>query len=175
MRGGGRIQGNANYNLGGSMFDAALYPLNGRVREEPDYVQQRYGTSFGGPLTIPHVFNGGTRTSFFLNYSGNHSKTPVDSYSTVPTLAARAGDFSGSSAVVIDPLTGQPFPGNTIPQSRIDPAALTLLSFIPRPNIIDDTQNFHYVTANTSNSNDCPLAFPLPPSRPWKRSSESLA
>jgi hypothetical protein len=154
MRGGGRIQGNANYNLGGSMFDAAAYPLNGRVREEPDYVQQRYGTSFGGPLTIPHVFNGGTRTSFFLNYSGNHSRTPVDSYSTVPTLAARVGNFSSSSAVVIDPLTGQPFPGNNIPQSRIDPAARTLLSFIPTPNILGDTQNFHYVTANSSNSND---------------------
>ena len=40
-----RLQGNANYNLGGSMFDAAAYPLNGRVREEPDYVQQRYGSS----------------------------------------------------------------------------------------------------------------------------------
>jgi hypothetical protein len=157
MRGGGRIQGNANYNLGGSMFDAAAYPLHGRVREEPDYVQQRYGTSFGGPLTIPHVYNGGTRTSFFLNYAGNHSKTPVDSYSTVPTLAARAGDFSGASAAVIDPLTGQPFPGNTIPQSRIDPAAQTLLSFIPRPNILDGTQNFHYVTANSSNSNDVNL------------------
>jgi trimeric autotransporter adhesin len=157
MRGGGRIQGNANYNLGGSMFDAAAYPLNGRVREEPDYVQQRYGSSFGGPLTIPHVFNGGTRTSFFLNYSGNHSRTPVDSYSTVPTLAARAGDFSGASAVVIDPLTGQPFPDNRVPQTRIDPAAQTLLAFIPQPNILGDTQNFHYVTANSSNSNDVNL------------------
>jgi len=157
MRGGGRIQGNANYNLGGSMFDAAAYPLNGRVREEPDYVQQRYGSSLGGPLTIPYIFNGGTRTSFFLNYSGNHSRTPVDSYSTVPTLAARAGDFSGTSAIVIDPLTGQPFPGNRIPESRVDPAAQTLLSFIPRPNILGDTQNFHYVTANSSNSNDVNL------------------
>ena len=157
MRGGGRIQGNANYTLGGSMFDAAPYPLNGRVREEPDYVQQRYGTSFGGPLTIPHIFNGGTRTSFFLNYAGNHSKTPVDSYSTVPTLAARAGDFSSASAVVIDPLTGQPFAGNVIPLSRIDPSAQTLLSFIPKPNVLGDTQNFHYVTANASNSNDVNL------------------
>ena len=157
MRGGGRIQGSANYNLGGSMFDAAAYPLNGRVREEPDYVQQRYGSSFGGPLTIPHIFNGGTRTSFFLNYSGNHSRTPVDSYSTVPTLAARSGDFSGASAVVIDPLTGQPFANNHLPQSRIDPAAQTLLAFIPKPNILGDTQNFHYVTANSSNSNDVNL------------------
>ena len=28
------MQGNANYNLGGSMLDAAPYTLNGRVREE---------------------------------------------------------------------------------------------------------------------------------------------
>ena len=157
MRGGARIQGNANYNIGGSMLDAAPYTLNGRVREEPDYTQQRYGTSFGGPLTIPHVINGGTRTSFFLNYSGNHSRTPVDAYSTVPTLAARAGDFSSSSAVVIDPLTGQPFAGNRVPQSRIDPSANTLLLFIPLPNILGETQNFHYVTSNSSESNDVNL------------------
>jgi hypothetical protein len=156
-RGRGRIQGNANYTLGGSMFDAAPYPLNGRVREQPDYLQQRYGSSIGGPLTIPHVFNGGTRTSFFLNYSGNHSRTPVDAYSTVPTLAERAGDFSGNPAIVIDPESGQPFDGNRIPQPRIDPAARSLLAFIPLPNILGDTQNFHYVTANSSNSNDVNL------------------
>ncbi len=131
MRGGGRIQGNANYTLGGAMFDAQPYTLNGREREQPDYVQQRYGTSFGGPLTIPHILNGGTRTSFFLNYAGNHSGTPVDAYSTVPTLAARNGDFSDASSMVIDPTTGQPFPGNRVPQSRIDPSAQTLLSFVP--------------------------------------------
>jgi trimeric autotransporter adhesin len=154
MRGGGRVQGTGNYNLGGSMFDAAPYPLNGRVREQPDYVQQRYGSSIGGPLTVPHVINGGTRTSFFVNYSGNNSRTPLDTYSTVPTIAARAGDFSNASTIVIDPATGQPFQGNRIPQSRIDPAARTLLAYIPVPNIASDTQNFHSATANSSNSND---------------------
>ncbi|HEY7501946.1 MAG TPA: TonB-dependent receptor [Vicinamibacterales bacterium] len=154
LRGGGRMQGNANYNLGGSMFDAAPYPLNGRARLEPDYVQQRYGSSFGGPLTIPHIVNGGTRTSFFVNYSGNHSRTPVDSYSTVPTLAERAGDFSSSASAVIDPATGQPFEGNRIPSSRITPAAQSLLAFIPQPNVAGATQNFHYSTANSSKSND---------------------
>jgi hypothetical protein len=159
LRGGGsgRLQGNGNYNLGGSMFDAAPYPLNGRVREESDYVQQRYGWSLGGPLTIPHVYNGGTRTSFFLNYSGNHSRTPVDAYSTVPTLAQRAGDFSTSASTVIDPLTGQPFAGNRIPSSRVDPAAQALLDYIPEPNLPGETQNFHYVTANSSKSNDVNL------------------
>ncbi len=152
--GRGRLQGNANYTLGGAMFDAAPYPLNGRVREEPDYVQQRYGSAFGGPLNIPKIYNGGTRTSFFINYSGNHSRTPVDAYSTVPTLAERNGDFSASSSDVIDPSTGQPFDGNRVPGFRIDPAARTLLAFIPPPNIVGDTQNFHYVTANASNSDD---------------------
>jgi hypothetical protein len=154
MRGGGRMQGTGNYNLGGSMFDAAPYPLNGRVRTQPEYVQQRYGASIGGPLNIPHVFKGGTRTSFFFNYSGNNSRTPVDQYSTVPTFAARAGNFSGTSTVVIDPSTGQPFPGNQIPQSRVSPAAETLLAFIPEPNLLGDTQNFHYVTATSTESND---------------------
>ena len=55
---------------------------------------------------------------------------------------------------MVDPPTGQPFSDNRIPQSRIDPAAQTLLAFIPLPNILGDTQNFHYVTANSSNSND---------------------
>ncbi|HET7220058.1 MAG TPA: TonB-dependent receptor [Vicinamibacterales bacterium] len=157
LRGGGRLQGNANYNLGGSMFDAAPYTLNGRVREQPDYVQQRYGTSFGGPLTIPHIFNGGTRTSFFFNYGGNASRTPVDTYSTVPTLAERAGDFSASASTVIDPATGQPFDGNRVPLSRVDPASQTLLSYIPLPNIAGDTQNYHYTTTNSSTSNDINL------------------
>ena len=158
MRGGGRLQGNANYNLGGSFFDSAPYPLNGRVSEQPDYTQQRYGSSIGGPLTIPHVFNGGTRTSFFLNYGGNNSRTPVDDYSTVPTLAARAGDLSASNAVIIDPTTGQPFAGNRIPASQIDPAAQSLLAYIPQPNLPGDTQNFHYSTATSSSSNDVNFA-----------------
>jgi hypothetical protein len=151
------MQGNGNYNLGGSMFDASPYPLNGRVREEPDYVQQRYGASFGGPLTIPHVYNGGTRTSFFANYAGNHSRTPVDTYSTVPTVASRTGDFSSSASVVVDPATGQPFAGNRIPSDRIDPASRVLLDFIPLPNAPGDTQNFHYATANSTKSHDLNL------------------
>ena len=157
LRGGGRLQGNANYNLGGSMFDAAPYTLNGRVREQPDYVQQRYGTSIGGPLTIPRVFNGGTRTSFFFNYAGNASRTPVDTYSTVPTLAERAGDFAASGSTVIDPATGQPFEGNRVPLSRIDPATQALLAYIPAPNVAGDTQNYHYSSTNATTSNDINL------------------
>ncbi|HEX2456711.1 MAG TPA: TonB-dependent receptor [Vicinamibacterales bacterium] len=155
--GGGRLQGTANYTLGGSMFDAAPFALRGQPVDKPDYTQQRYGTAFGGPLKIPHIYNGGTRTSFFLNYSGNRSRNPVDSYSTVPTPAERAGDFSSDPAQLFDPLTGQPFQGNVIPSDRLSSASLTLLPFIPEPNLPGDTQNFHYLTAVTSASDDVNL------------------
>ena len=53
MRGANRVQGNVNYTLGGSALDASPYGLNGRAVEKADYVQQRYGSSVGGPLKIP--------------------------------------------------------------------------------------------------------------------------
>jgi hypothetical protein len=35
---------------------------------------------------------------------------------------------------VIDFMTGNPFPGNIVPQSRLDPAAISALATIPMPN-----------------------------------------
>jgi hypothetical protein len=70
----------------------------------------------------------------------------------------RAGDFSSISRELIDPATGVPFTANQIPQSRIDPAAVALLRFIPMPNLDDSTgRNFHYVTTNSSTSDSLSL------------------
>ena len=60
---------------------------------------------------------------------------------TVPTALERKGDFSQSVSSanhqlvkVYDPTTGQPFPGNVIPTSRIwAPGAALLNLSIPRP------------------------------------------
>lgn len=52
----------------------------------------------------------------------------------------RDGVFSGT---VKDPLTGQPFPGNIIPQSRISPvSAYFQNSYYPLPNVAGATNNF---------------------------------
>ena len=78
-------------------------------------------------------------------------------FSTVPTLAERAGDFSGvttrsgAPVQIFDPVTHLPFANNQI--STIDPAAQALLQFIPPPNEPGSSQNFHYVTS-TENNND---------------------
>jgi hypothetical protein len=71
-----------------SALDTAPYPLNGAA-SKPDYLQQRFGATLGGPLVIGKLVNS-PRTFFFLNYTGNHSRNPFDEYSTVPSLAERA-------------------------------------------------------------------------------------
>jgi outer membrane receptor protein involved in Fe transport len=146
------------YSLGGSGLDASPYPLNG-PQQKADYLQQRFGATLGGPLKIPGVYDGSTRTSFFFSYMGNHSTSPHDVYSTVPTAAERSGDFSGLGRTIVDPATESPFPGGVIPTSRIDPSAQALLPFIPLPNLPGTTQNFHYVTAAANSSDQFTLRF----------------
>ena len=60
---------------------------------------------------------------------------------TVPTEKMRHGDFSellASNIIIYDPLTGTtnrtPFAGNIIPEGRLNPIALALLSYYPMPN-----------------------------------------
>jgi hypothetical protein len=65
---------------------------------------------------------------------------------TVPSEAMRRGDFSellgannffSSAQIIRDPLTGQPFPGNIIPASRISPASQSFFPYLLLPNSPD--------------------------------------
>ena len=91
----------------------------------PPYQRNEYGGNVSGPIYIPKLYNGKDRSFFFLSFEGFHltQSTPVNS--TQPTAAERGGDFScflagGSCATsaagtaIMNPLTGQPFPGNKI-------------------------------------------------------------
>jgi hypothetical protein len=61
----------------------------------------------------------------------------------MPTALERAGDFSqtfdtnGKLIPIKDPTTGQPFPGNIVPATRIDPSGQALLNYFPQPNFSD--------------------------------------
>ncbi|MBS1853441.1 MAG: TonB-dependent receptor [Acidobacteria bacterium] len=165
-----RPHGMVYYSVGDSALNAAPYALRG-TSQKPGYVQQRFGASLGGPLNIPKIYKGGDKTFFFVNYNGSRSENPFDAFATVPTLAERSGDFSNSlyartdsggnrlPVQLYDPSSGLPVAGNNLQTAglTLSPIAQGLLQYIPLPNIAGaspDTQNFHYVTSATSNSDD---------------------
>ncbi len=101
--------------------------------------RKEYGFNIGGPVRflnfgegVPIVYNGQDKTFFFTDYEHRYQLLgDTRTISGLPTAAERAGDFSRRTSPIIDPATGQPFPGNIIPTSRISPIARYYLGFIP--------------------------------------------
>ncbi|MGO8816383.1 MAG: carboxypeptidase-like regulatory domain-containing protein, partial [Terriglobia bacterium] len=163
-----RIRGNFTEQYTNSAFDAHPFPLN--VAESPQIPAygETFGFSLGGPLVIPHVYRGGNKTSWFASYNLHRARTGLDSFSTVPTLEEREGDFAntviasgpyeGTVPNLYDPLSGASgartaFAGNTIPTARLNSASLGLLQYVPPPNLPGQVQNFHLQEPQPS-SND---------------------
>jgi Carboxypeptidase regulatory-like domain/TonB dependent receptor/TonB-dependent Receptor Plug Domain len=51
--------------------------------------QNDFGGTFGGPVRIPHVYNGEDKTFFFVDYEGLRLDLPQFASLTVPTMAFR--------------------------------------------------------------------------------------
>ena len=164
MRMGGRganinqMHGTLYYSADDAALNAAQFSLTGHPTPNPGYLQQRFGGAVGGPLIIPHVYNG-AKTFFFLHYNGTLGETPYSYFSTVPTLAERSGNFSqtlvgGAPVQIFNPATGLAFANATIPQNMINSASKGLLAYIPLPNLPGQFQNFSSVSAAKSDSND---------------------
>ncbi|MCW5983499.1 MAG: carboxypeptidase regulatory-like domain-containing protein [Bryobacteraceae bacterium] len=100
----------------------------------------------GGPVYIPGLYNGRDKTFYFFNYSGARYRVGNRNFVSVPTPEFRQGNFSALIApsvpeadriVVRDPLTGDPFPNNTIPSSRISSVSQAVQNIIyPSPNAV---------------------------------------
>jgi hypothetical protein len=70
-----------------------LHDAGGAVPSATHFNQ--FGGTLGGPITIPHVFNGHNKLFFFYAYEGYIGAQPMTaSTSSVPTPAERQGDFS---------------------------------------------------------------------------------
>src|SRR5262249_41388174 len=88
-----RPRGNLSYTLSDSALDAAPYSLTGQPGSKPEYTQNRFTASIGGPLVIPKLVKS-TTTNYTVTYTGTRNHNPYDVFSTVPTLLERTGDFS---------------------------------------------------------------------------------
>jgi hypothetical protein len=133
-----------------------------------------FGGTIGGPVILPKVYNGKNRTFFFFNIEVyRNTVNTAGNFITLPTAAMRSGDFSalltnknlGTDILgrpilentIYDPATAQnvngqlitnPFQGNVIPQSRIDPVSAKIQSLMPAPSNGALTNNWVQLAGN---------------------------
>ena len=139
-----------------SVWDAKPYSITGNNVPKPSHYDERFGVNLGGPLKIPHIYNGSDKTFFFVNYQHETQSSALDTYSTVPTAAERGGDFCGLGVTLYDPFsnfTGPRTPlGNGCQVPVINSAAAGLLAYYPMPNLPGTVQNYLLQTTVPVNS-----------------------
>jgi len=109
------------------------------ARQTPKIRYNVFGATAGGPIRRNKIF-------LYTAYEGSRQRTGSPTSLTVPTDLERAGDFSktvnasGALIPIFDPAATlrQPFPGNVIPKKSLDPVALRIVNYFPRPNRMPD-------------------------------------
>ena len=123
-----------------SNFDARDFFNTG---DKPDHVRDQYGFAVGGPIIK-------NKTFFFVDFEKIRQQDPGNLEGRVPTDLERTGDFSQSpancdpessirsnaftilfSSRICTPCPHNPFPGNKIPASEIDPIGQAILNLYP--------------------------------------------
>jgi Carboxypeptidase regulatory-like domain/TonB-dependent Receptor Plug Domain len=110
----------------------------------------QFGGVLGGPVVIPHLYDGRNKTFFFVSTELVRFIQGVTYTATVPDPVQLTGNFSslrtatGQPITIYDPATTtlasgkytrSAFAGNVIPSSRINPVAAKILTYWPAPNV----------------------------------------
>ncbi|HXN24764.1 MAG TPA: TonB-dependent receptor [Candidatus Dormibacteraeota bacterium] len=120
--------------------------INPKPRPETPFYN--YGGSLGGPVVVPKIYDGRNKTFFWITEEGYRQQSPLAINYAVPTALERKGDFSKSGITIKDPVTGQAFEGNVIPQARLNPVGVAIAAAYPLPTIA----NVPYSKVNYSGS-----------------------
>ncbi len=157
-------------------YNSVGKPAQASAFRRPSDKQYDFGISAGGPLSIPHVYNGHDRTFGFFSWEQYRLTSGGVATSDVPTLAERGGDFSdrliggvnntinpcdGTAILngqIFDPATTQTvggircrtaFPGNIIPAARFSKVGGNIAAFYPTPTTGALNANYSLASAGT--------------------------
>lgn len=121
-------------------FDANTFFNNLAGTEKNKLRQNQYGFVAGGPVWLPKIYNGRNKSFWLVNFEGRRTISGFQDFLIVPTPDQLAGRFTSE---IIDPLTGQPFPGNIVPTNRFSRLArLAVQRFFPTPNFTGTQGNY---------------------------------
>ena len=159
-----RLHGAAYEYLRRTGLNANSFANNASNTPRAFYTSDQYGFEVDGPVILPK-YKGRDRTFFMFALEKYRDQLPRPSLGSVPTAEQRRGDFSqtrnanGSSRTIYDPLLIRPnpafdparpvtlsnlqylrsaFPGNRVPDARMNPIAPKVLADIPAPNQTGD-------------------------------------
>jgi len=158
--GGSRYHGSGWEFIRNKALDG-LIPLI-RPDQQPQFQQNQFGATFGGPLPIPGEHQ--KRTFFFLSYEGFRNHTGASNRYITPTATQLTGDLTGITGQIYNPFSGKAFmcdssgnplpapgnvqgsgtPCNKIPSSMIDQnMAAYAQKLFPAPNLTGDLHLGH--------------------------------
>src|SRR6185436_1099508 len=156
-----QLRGSGWYNARRDEWNKNDYLREQAGTAKPFFAVNIGGYSLGGPVVIPGVLDSRRsqkKVYFFASQEYTDDLRPQDVTRTnLPTDLERRGDFSqtritnGSFQPILDPLTGQQFPGNVIPAANsspdcgvkfscMNPLGQRMLNLLPTPNgVLDQT------------------------------------
>jgi outer membrane receptor protein involved in Fe transport len=150
-----QLHGTAYEFLRNDKLDGTNFFANRSGAKKPEYRQNQFGGTVGGPIRK-------NKTFLFGSFDGTRIRSGTSTISTVPTLAERDGDFS-KIRNIFDPqttkgtgasMTRTMFPGNLIPKSRWDPLFPALLALYPAPITTGIVNNYYFSGADSNNWNN---------------------
>jgi hypothetical protein len=167
-------------NFRNDALDAVPHEIRQNSGDKGLLRRNQFGFNVAGPLVVPHLLED-RKTYISLSYEGVRENIARTYLQTIPTMAQRTGDYSdvvdaaGNMLPIYDPASTSPnpaydatqpvsttnlqyfrdpFPGNIIPQSELDPVAQKALRFYPAPNtaIGPFFQNNYFIDSPETNT-----------------------
>jgi hypothetical protein len=145
-----QLHGTAYEFVRNNDFNANTFFGNKTGTPITEYRRNQFGANVGGRIIKDKSF-------FFVDYEGTRVVQPTLTTTTIPTAAEQqmveTGNFGAFSTTVYDPGTNvgglrTPFPGNEIPATRLDPAAVRLFQLLPAPTNSGTANNFSFAPYN---------------------------